>query len=79
MTDKVIDLYDKYDKEYREMMDVFFTDDSVEMRKHLQYYENLIDRLNYQLFIVNKKYQEVLNGYRKRVGLPVKEKENGEA
>lgn len=71
------DLFDKLGEEFKEGTNVFFDDDSIEMRKTLQYYESLIDKLNYQLFVANKKFKEKLTEYRKHVGLPVKEDTNG--
>lgn len=71
------ELYKQLDEEFKEGTNIFFDDDSIEMRKKLQYFESLIDKLNYQLFIANKKYKETLIDYRKRVGLPVKEENNG--
>lgn len=73
------DLYKKLDDEFFEDVKIFFEDDILEMRKTLQYFESLIDKLNYQLFIANKKYKETLINYRKRVGLPVKEDKDGQA
>lgn len=73
------ELYKQLDEEFREGTDIFFEDDSIEMRRTLQYFESLIDKLNYQLFIANKKYKETLINYRKHVGLPVKEDKDGQA
>lgn len=73
------ELYKQLDDEFKEDTNIFFDKDSVEIRKKLQYFESLIDKLNYQLFIANKKYKEVFIEYRKRVGLPVKEENNGKA
>lgn len=70
------DFYDKMSELFKEDTAVFYSENSIELRKKIDYYSSLIDRLNYQLFIASKKYAEVMHDYRKLVGLPVKEVAN---
>lgn len=54
------ELYEQLDDEFKEGTNIFFDKDSIEMRKKLQYFESLIDKLNYQLFIANKNIRKRL-------------------
>lgn len=72
-----MDFFEQMNDSFKEDTKVFFEDESVEARKKLQFYESKIDRLNYELFVANKKYSEILRNYRISVGLPVKEDKDG--
>lgn len=70
------DFYDQMNESFKEDTGVFFNEDSVALRKKIDFYSSLIDKLNFQLFIASKKYSETMREYRKLVGLPVKEDKN---
>lgn len=79
MSEKIENFYDDMNESFKNDTNVFFSEDSVILRKKIDYYSSVIDKLNFQLFIASKKYAEVMRDYRKLVGLPVKEDKNGEA
>lgn len=71
------ELYEEMNESFKNDTEVFFSEESVKKRKQLQFYESMIDRLNYQLFVCNKKYRECMRDYRISIGLPVKEEKDG--
>lgn len=72
------DFYDDMNESFKNDTKLFFSEDSVKLRKEIDFYSSVIDKLNYQLFVASKKYSEKMREYRKLVGLPVKEDKDGD-